>query len=243
MMVVQRLLARQVARHAVHFQLRQPRDQGRADARRRRRLDHGVRQPRLCDADLARSRPAAIAQHDGDRRRARRCRARTSRSRPACSTSRRWRTTRAFQVAVRTLGRLADPERVRQYRRQADADRDRAAARMSRASNSPRRITPRTPTSTAIRRWRSRSSSARARTRCRPARPSSRTMARACRSAFPTGCKHGIVYNPTQFIQESVDAVVETILEAVILVVLVVVLFLQTWRAAIIPDRWRSRSR
>ena len=44
-----------------------------------------------------------------------------------------------------------------------------------------------------------------------------------------------IVYDPTQFIQQSVDAVMETILEAVLLVVLVVILFLQTWRAAIIP--------
>ncbi len=53
--------------------------------------------------------------------------------------------------------------------------------------------------------------------------------------SFPAGLKYDIVYNPTEFIQQSVDAVVETILEAVVLVVLVVILFLQTWRAAIIP--------
>ena len=47
--------------------------------------------------------------------------------------------------------------------------------------------------------------------------------------------KYDIIYNPTDFIQQSVDAVVQTILEAVVLVVLVVILFLQTWRAAIIP--------
>jgi multidrug efflux pump len=52
---------------------------------------------------------------------------------------------------------------------------------------------------------------------------------------FPPGIKHLIVYNPTQFIQQSVNAVIETIGEAIILVVLVIVLFLQTWRAAIIP--------
>jgi hydrophobe/amphiphile efflux-1 (HAE1) family protein len=52
---------------------------------------------------------------------------------------------------------------------------------------------------------------------------------------FPPGIKYAIVYNPTQFIQQSVDAVIETIGEAIILVVLVVILFLQTWRAAIIP--------
>ena len=52
---------------------------------------------------------------------------------------------------------------------------------------------------------------------------------------FPPGLKYDIVYNPTQFIQQSVDAVQSTIFEAIILVVLVVILFLQTWRAAIIP--------
>ncbi len=52
---------------------------------------------------------------------------------------------------------------------------------------------------------------------------------------FPPGLKYDIVYNPTQFIQESVNAVQDTIVKAVLLVVLVVVVFLQTWRAAIIP--------
>jgi len=52
---------------------------------------------------------------------------------------------------------------------------------------------------------------------------------------FPPGVKYGIFFNPTQFIRQSVDAVIETIGEATVLVVLVVILFLQTWRAAIIP--------
>src|ERR1700691_3045312 len=52
---------------------------------------------------------------------------------------------------------------------------------------------------------------------------------------FPSGVKYAIVYNPTQFIQQSVDAVIDTIGEAIVLVVLVVILFLQTWRAAVIP--------
>src|SRR5579862_923103 len=52
---------------------------------------------------------------------------------------------------------------------------------------------------------------------------------------FPSGLKYDIVYNPTQFIRQSVDAVIDTIFEAIVLVVLVVILFLQTWRAAIIP--------
>jgi hydrophobe/amphiphile efflux-1 (HAE1) family protein len=60
------------------------------------------------------------------------------------------------------------------------------------------------------------------------------TMEQLAKS-FPPGLRYTIVYNPTQFIQQSVEAVVHTIGEAVVLVVLVVILFLQTWRAAIIP--------
>jgi hydrophobe/amphiphile efflux-1 (HAE1) family protein len=52
---------------------------------------------------------------------------------------------------------------------------------------------------------------------------------------FPPGLQYTIVYDPTQFIRQSVQAVIETIFEAMVLVVLVVILFLQTWRAAIIP--------
>ena len=52
---------------------------------------------------------------------------------------------------------------------------------------------------------------------------------------FPPGVAYSVVYNPTDFIQSSVDAVVQTLFEAVLLVVVVVILFLQTWRAAIIP--------
>ena len=52
---------------------------------------------------------------------------------------------------------------------------------------------------------------------------------------FPPGVAYSVVYNPTEFIQASVDEVVKTLLEAVLLVVVVVILFLQTWRAAIIP--------
>ena len=52
---------------------------------------------------------------------------------------------------------------------------------------------------------------------------------------FPEGLEYTIVYNPTEFVEESVDAVYHTIFEAVALVILVIVLFLQTWRAAIIP--------
>ena len=52
---------------------------------------------------------------------------------------------------------------------------------------------------------------------------------------MPEGVDYRIVYDPTQFVRASIDAVVTTLLEAVLLVVLVVILFLQTWRASIIP--------
>ena len=52
---------------------------------------------------------------------------------------------------------------------------------------------------------------------------------------FPDGMDYSIVYDPTVFVRDSIKAVVHTLLEAVALVVLVVILFLQTWRASIIP--------
>lgn len=52
---------------------------------------------------------------------------------------------------------------------------------------------------------------------------------------FPPGLEYRIVYNPTEFIGESIDAVVHTLFEAILLVVLVIIVFLQKWRAAIIP--------
>jgi hydrophobe/amphiphile efflux-1 (HAE1) family protein len=52
---------------------------------------------------------------------------------------------------------------------------------------------------------------------------------------FPEGMDYGILYDPTQFVQQSIDAVLHTLLEAIALVVLVVILFLQTWRASLIP--------
>ncbi|SUB16923.1 Efflux pump membrane transporter BepE [Pantoea agglomerans] len=52
---------------------------------------------------------------------------------------------------------------------------------------------------------------------------------------FPNDVKWAAPYDPTVFVRDSIKAVVQTLLEAVILVVLVVILFLQTWRASIIP--------
>ncbi|MEW5688321.1 MAG: multidrug efflux RND transporter permease subunit [Pseudomonadota bacterium] len=52
---------------------------------------------------------------------------------------------------------------------------------------------------------------------------------------FPQGLKYTVIYNPTEYVAESIREVRKTLLEAVVLVVLVVIVFLQTWRAAIIP--------
>ncbi len=52
---------------------------------------------------------------------------------------------------------------------------------------------------------------------------------------FPEDVHWSVVYDPTMFVRESIASVIETLLEAIALVVLVVVLFLQTWRASLIP--------
>ena len=52
---------------------------------------------------------------------------------------------------------------------------------------------------------------------------------------FPAGVDYEVVYDPTIFVKDSIKSVIKTLLEALALVVIVVVVFLQTWRASIIP--------
>ncbi|NDC56568.1 MAG: hydrophobe/amphiphile efflux-1 family RND transporter, partial [Alphaproteobacteria bacterium] len=52
---------------------------------------------------------------------------------------------------------------------------------------------------------------------------------------FPKGIEYRIVYNPTDFIQQSIEEVLKTLAEAILLVVLVIILFLHKWRASLIP--------
>jgi multidrug efflux pump len=54
-------------------------------------------------------------------------------------------------------------------------------------------------------------------------------------AGMPEGVEYRVAYDPTQFVRASIESVVHTLLEAIALVVLVVILFLQTWRASIIP--------
>ncbi|MBU0583169.1 MAG: efflux RND transporter permease subunit [Alphaproteobacteria bacterium] len=52
---------------------------------------------------------------------------------------------------------------------------------------------------------------------------------------FPSGLAYQIVYNPTEFIAESINEVYKTIVEAILLVIIVIIVFLQSWRMAIVP--------
>jgi len=139
----------------------------------------------------------------------------------------------AFQVAVQTLGRLADPEEfaaivIKQTPSAVVRLRDVANVELAALDYSSNSYLDHYPavglaifqrpgsnaleTSTAV-----------------------RELMEKLSKRFPPGVKYDIFFDPTQFIRQSVDAVIETIGEAIVLVVLVVILFLQTWRAAIIP--------
>jgi multidrug efflux pump len=52
---------------------------------------------------------------------------------------------------------------------------------------------------------------------------------------FPEGVEYKIAYDPTQFVRESINSVIHTLIEAIVLVAIVVIVFLQTWRASVIP--------
>jgi hydrophobe/amphiphile efflux-1 (HAE1) family protein len=139
----------------------------------------------------------------------------------------------AFQIAVQTLGRLADPEQfgniiIKQTGNAVVRVKDIGRAELAALDYTTNSYLDRDP-AIGLGIFQ---------------RPGSNALAAAqavkakmdeLAKDFPPGLKYTIIYNPTQFIQQSVDAVRETILEAIVLVVLVVVLFLQTWRAAIVP--------
>jgi multidrug efflux pump len=62
-----------------------------------------------------------------------------------------------------------------------------------------------------------------------------RALMERLKAGFPDGVDYRVVYDPTVYVRESIRAVVETLFEAILLVVIVVMVFLQTWRASIIP--------
>jgi len=139
----------------------------------------------------------------------------------------------AFQIPVQTLGRLADPDefanivvkttpqavvRLKDIARIQLAAQDYASSSYLNRDPAVAMAVFQRPGSNALQTAKS-------------IRATMETLSKR----FPPGIGYAIVYDPTQFIQESVTAVEHTIFEAILLVVLVVVLFLQTWRAAVIP--------
>jgi hydrophobe/amphiphile efflux-1 (HAE1) family protein len=139
----------------------------------------------------------------------------------------------AFQISVQTLGRLADPTEFGNIVVKQTADavvrmRDVAKIELAAQDYSTNSYLDTSP-AIALGIFQRPGSNALA-----TASAIENTM-RDLSKRFPPGLKYDIVYNPTQFIQQSVDAVESTMAEAILLVVLVVVVFLQTWRAIVIP--------
>jgi HAE1 family hydrophobic/amphiphilic exporter-1 len=141
---------------------------------------------------------------------------------------------RAFEVNVETLGRLVDPRQFSNIIVRTDPDgrvtRVRDIARVELGAqdyNSNAYLDHRQAVPMLIFQ-----------------RPGSNALATAGRlkvaieelsKSFPSGLRYDIIYNPTNFIAESVNEVYKTMAAAVVLVVIVVILFLQTWRASLIP--------
>ncbi|MGE4372516.1 MAG: efflux RND transporter permease subunit [Xanthobacter sp.] len=140
---------------------------------------------------------------------------------------------RAFQIAVRTLGRLTDPEEFRNIVIKQTGDALVRLKDVGRVEISAQDYSSTSfldgQTSVALGVFQRPGSNA-----LDTGNAVLAEMARLSKN-FPEGMAYGTYYNPTEFISQSVDAVVHTIIEAIILVVLVVVLFLQSWRAAVIP--------
>ncbi|TCK28735.1 hydrophobe/amphiphile efflux-1 (HAE1) family protein [Ancylobacter aquaticus] len=138
-----------------------------------------------------------------------------------------------FQVAVRTLGRLSTPEEfgnivVRETGNAVVRLRDVARIGIEAQDNSSISYFDSKP-SVALGIFQLPGSNALA-----TGEAIQKAMVEIAKS-FPAGLAYSTAYNPTQFIAESVSAVEHTIMEAIVLVVIVVILFLQSWRAAIIP--------
>ncbi|WAC25886.1 efflux RND transporter permease subunit [Ancylobacter sp. SL191] len=139
----------------------------------------------------------------------------------------------AFQVAVRTLGRLSTPEEfgnivVRQSGNAVVRLRDVARIEIAAQDSSSISYFDSKP-SVSLGIFQLPGSNALA------TGEAIERQIKEISKGFPSGVVYSTAYNPTQFIAESVRAVEHTIFEAIILVVIVVVIFLQTWRAAIIP--------
>jgi hydrophobe/amphiphile efflux-1 (HAE1) family protein len=140
----------------------------------------------------------------------------------------------AFEIAVQTLGRLSTPDQFSEIVVAADADgrvtriRDIARVELG-AQDYTSNAYLDNQVATAIGIYQRPGSNALA-----TAATVLSTMDELARS-FPVGLAYRVAYNTTEFVQQSVDEVLNTLLEAALLVVIVIIMFLQSWRAAIIP--------
>jgi len=139
-----------------------------------------------------------------------------------------------FEVAVQTLGRLSSPEQFNDIVVQTDADgrvtrvRDIARVELG-ALNYTSNAYLDNKVATAIGIFQRPGSNA-----LQTAQTVLGTMDELSKN-FPPGMAYRVVYNTTEFIQQSVNEVITTLFEAALLVVIVIIVFLQTWRAAVIP--------
>jgi HAE1 family hydrophobic/amphiphilic exporter-1 len=139
-----------------------------------------------------------------------------------------------FQIAVQTLGRLSTPDQFGEIVVASDPDgrvtrvRDIARVELG-AQDYTRNAYLDNQVATALGIFQ---------------RPGSNALATAASvlgtmdelaKSFPSGLSYRVAYNTTEFIQQSVDEVIKTLFEAGALVVIVIIVFLQSWRAAIIP--------
>src|SRR6267378_6977063 len=140
----------------------------------------------------------------------------------------------AFELAVQTLGRLTSPEQFNDIVVATDNDgrvtrvRDIARVELGSLSYTTNAYLD-NQVATAIGIFQRPGSNALA-----TAGTVLKTMEELSKS-FPSGMGYRVAYNTTEFIQQSVHEVIQTLFEAVVLVVIVIILFLQSWRAAIIP--------
>jgi len=140
----------------------------------------------------------------------------------------------AFEIAVQTLGRLSTPDQFNDIVIAADADgrvtriRDIARVELG-AQNYTSNAYLDNQVATAIGIYQRPGSNALA------TAASVRSTMDELAKGFPAGLAYRVAYNTTDFIQQSVDEVISTLFEAALLVVIVIILFLQSWRAAIIP--------
>jgi len=139
-----------------------------------------------------------------------------------------------FQLAVRLKGRLTTPEEFGDIVLKADADgqitrlRDVARVELDANDYSIDALLDGQPAA-GVAIFQQPGSNA-----IETANAIERTM-KELEKAFPDGLHYRVAFDTSAFIRESIRAVLHTLVEAILLVVLVVVLFLQTWRASIIP--------